>query len=246
MMKLFYSPFHIFIHKSVVVIHESGVQDRVEYVPTFPFNNTNGEDVKGQYPMSEINPLGKVPTLALDDGSVIYGSQAIVEYLDSLTTSGTRLFAEEGPKRWDALRRLALGDTVFEVGVLMGIEGRIPPAEERPGLYEWIQPKIEKSFDLMEHEATSYKDFDIGHVALLQGISYTAALYQSRSEDPNYPKYDWRKGHPNIAAWFDETITRPSVRSHYDKPYEGDMSPAFHQRKVQEVIDAQRANGRRD
>ncbi len=245
MLKLFYSPFHMFIHKSLVVIHESGIQDQVECVPTFPFNNTDGKDVKGQYPMSEINPLGKVPTLALEDGKVLYGSQAVVEYLDSLTTIGRRLFPDDGPKRWDALRRLALGDTVFEVGGQMGIEGRIPPAKERPGLYEWIQPKIEMSFDLMEKEAKTYKGFDIGHVALLQAISYTAALCQARSDEPNYPNYDWRKGHHKLAAWFDETVTRTSVRAHYNKPYEGDMSPEFHQKKIREVIETQKANGMR-
>ncbi len=59
-------------------------------------------------------------------------------------------------------------------------------------------------------------------------------------------RYDWRKDHPKLAAWFAETIARPSVRSHYDKAYEGDMSPEFFNKKVQEVIAVQKANGLRD
>ncbi len=240
MMRLFYSPFHGFIHKSLVVIHESGVADRIMYVPTFPFRNTSGEAVYGQYPMTAINPLGKVPTLALPDGTALYGSQCVVEYLDSLS-AGTRLFPADGPQRWDALRRLALGDTLFELAVQMSIEGRVPVAEPRPGLFEWLQPKMAASFDLLEQEAPGYDGFDIGHVALLQGISYSAAAYESRVDDPYYPEFDWRSGRPNLSAWYDEAITRPSVQSHFNKAYEGDMSPEFHQRQVSAVLAARSA-----
>ena len=64
-MKLFYSPFHTFIHKSLVAAHEAGVHEQVTYVPTYPFFNNDGEDVSGQYSLAPINPLDKVPTLAL-------------------------------------------------------------------------------------------------------------------------------------------------------------------------------------
>ena len=239
-MKLFYSPFHGFVHKSLVVIHESGLGDRVEYVPTFPFRNTAGEDVNRKYPMLEVNPLGKVPSLALDDGTVLYGSQSLVEYLDSLS-SGTRLFPEDGPRRWDALRRLALGDTVFELSVQMSIEGKIPAGEVRPGLYEWLQPKMQASFDLMEQEAGDYGQFDIGHVGQLQGISYSSRMYDGRADDPAFPTFSWREGRPALSAWYDEIITRPSIAGHLNQPYQGDMSPENHHRHVQELLQTQSA-----
>lgn len=240
MMRLFYSPFHGFVHKSLVVMHEAGVADQIITVPTFPFRNTAGEAVYGQYPMTELNPLGKVPTLALADGTVLYGSQCVVEYLDALS-KGPRLYPPDGSRRWDALRRLALGDTIFELGVQMALEGRQPPAEPRPALYDSLQAKIVASFDLMEQEAASYTDFDIGHVGLLQGISYSAMIYSARAEDPLYPDFDWRAGRPGLAAWYDKTITRPSVQSHLNKPYEGDMSPEFHRQQVQAVLAARGA-----
>ena len=70
-------------------------------------------DVAGQYDLSKLTPLGKVPCLALEDGTVLYGSQTIVEFLDAQRETN-RLYPGDGPKRWDALRRLALGDTLFE------------------------------------------------------------------------------------------------------------------------------------
>ncbi len=49
------------------------------------------------------NPLSKIPTLILDDGTSLYDSRAICEYLDSLH-DGPKLFPP-APLRWDALRR---------------------------------------------------------------------------------------------------------------------------------------------
>ena len=41
-MKLFYSPFHTFIHKVLVTIHEAGLWDDVTFVPTYPFKKPPG------------------------------------------------------------------------------------------------------------------------------------------------------------------------------------------------------------
>ncbi|MGI9228910.1 MAG: hypothetical protein ACR2P9_03525, partial [Gammaproteobacteria bacterium] len=61
-MRLFYSPFHSFIHKVLVTIHEAGLWDATTFVPTYPFKNRDGEDQGDRYSIKAINPLGKVPT----------------------------------------------------------------------------------------------------------------------------------------------------------------------------------------
>ena len=54
------------------------------------------------------NPVGKIPTLVLDDGTAIYDSLTICEYLDS-RVAGTRLFpaaaagAVDAALTWHAL-----------------------------------------------------------------------------------------------------------------------------------------------
>ena len=68
-MKLFYSPFHTFIHKVLVTIHEVGLWDDVTFVPTYPFFNRNGEAQGDRYSIAAINPLGKVPTPCLNQPS---------------------------------------------------------------------------------------------------------------------------------------------------------------------------------
>lgn len=240
-MKLFYSPFHSFIHKSLVAAHEAGVHEQITYVPTYPFRNNDGEDVSGQYSLAPINPLDKVPTLALDNGQVIYGSQAVCEYFDSLRTSGDPLFPKGGPARFEAITRLALADTLFELTVQMVMEGWHPKEEQHVSTFEWIWPKIERGLAQFEAEAKAgYDTFDIGHVGMLQMISYTDFRNKFYGEgDPVNPGFDWRAGRPALSGWFDRVSERPSVTWFWNRDFEGDKSAAFFRKNVNEVLTAQ-------
>ena len=236
-MRLFYSPFHKFIHKAVVAAHERSVWSDIIVVPTYPFNNLDGEPQGDRYSLTPINPLGKVPTLALDDGMVIYGSQAICEYFDSIGT-GAKLFPPEGASRWDAITRLALGDTLFEVTVILSMESARAEGDRRQSVYEWLWPKVIAGLDRMERYAkTGFERFDIGQIAMLQGISYLDCRSTVFEQwDPLYPNYDWRVGRENLTAWWDETVERPSVQSHFMVDFRGDDSPEFFQENLAIVL----------
>lgn len=240
MFKLFYSPFHTFVHKVLVTAHECGLWDDITFVPTFPFRNNDGEDVAGRYSIAELNPLDKVPTLATETGQVIYGSQSICEFLDA-NAKANRLYPEPGPARWDAISRLALCDTMFETTVILVMEQWHPEAEQRIGLFEWIWPKIIRGLDALERDAARGWDrFDVGHASMLHAISYIGFRVEFyEAKDPLHPTFDWRANRPNLAAWYDEALQRPSVQAHYMKDFEGDRSPEFHRRMVDEVLAAQ-------
>ncbi|HBO13005.1 MAG TPA: glutathione S-transferase [Halieaceae bacterium] len=240
-MKLFYSPFHTFIHKSLVAAHEAGVHEQVTYVPTYPFFNNDGEDVSGQYSLAPINPLDKVPTLALDSGQVVFGSQAIIEYFDSQRSNGEPLFPATGPERFDAITRLALSDMMFELTVQMVMEGWYPKEEQHLKTFTWVWPKIERGLaELNARAEKGWDRFDVGHVGMLQMISYTDFRNAFYGEgDPVHPGFDWRAGHDALAAWYDEAIQRPSVTWFFNKDFEGDRSAAFFRAQVNEVLEAQ-------
>ena len=246
-MKLFYSPFHTFIHKVLVTAHEAGLWDRITFVPTYPFKNRSGEDQGDAYSIAALNPLDKVPTLALDDGQVVYGSQAIVETLDGLSVSGRHLYPSAGPARWEALTRLALADTIFETTVQLVMEGWQPPERQRLSLFEWIWPKIIGGFDRLEaYCERGFEDFDIGQAAMLHAISYTdfrVRFYDAK--DPLNPDFDCFAHRPHLKRWWEEAIERPSVRSHYHVDFEGDDSPEFLKAQVAEVLALQKENGTR-
>lgn len=242
-MKLFYSPFHTFVHKVLVTAHECGHWGRLERVATFPFKNAEGEDQGDAYDISALNPLGKVPTLATDEGQVVFGSQAICEYLDA-TATARRMYPEPGPARWDALARLALCDTIFESTVQMVMEQWKPEAEWSPTLFEWLWPKFNRGLDKLEADARrGWDTFDVGHASMLHAISYLgfrAEFYDAK--DPIYPEYNWREGRPALSDWYDEAMQRPSVQSHYMQDFEGDSSAENCQRAVHEVLALQAAH----
>lgn len=240
-MKLFYSPFHDFVHKALVVAYEASVADDIERVPTFPFRDCAGKWVAGQYDVSALNPLGQVPFLTLDDGFVVYSSQVVVEYLDSLSP-GVRLYPQEGPARVDALRRLSLGDSVFEFAVRMVTECWRDPDEQRADIFDWLWPKIIRSYDLLEKDSTSMTGFDIGHAGLLQGVSFVDMFAAGNEAVPGNPCIEWKTRWPALAEWLAKTVERPSVAWHYKKPYTGNMSADYHAAAVADVLARQAAH----
>jgi len=236
-MKLFYSPFHGFIHKVLVTAHATGHWDDIEFVPTYPFRNRDGEDQGDDYSIADLNPLDKVPTLITDDGMSVYGSEPVCRYLDH-TSRAARVYPEPGPALWDALRRHDRAQTVFEGTVQMNMEGWYPEEERHMGLYRWMWPKILRSFDEMEAEADGWGDgLDIGHICTLHALSYLdfgSKFYEA--VDPLYPRYDFREGRPRLAAWYERITRHPSVASHWNVDFEGDDSAANCQRHVREAV----------
>ena len=235
-MKLFYSPFHNFVHKVLVVIHEADLQDQVELIPTFPFRNLDREWVEGSYDVSALTPLGKVPFIALDNGETLYASQVVCEYLDSF--SKQPLYPANNSMRFDALRRLAIGDAIFEFAVQLSMEGWREEQDRRGDLYHWLWPKIDASMEQLNLEAANCMSFDIGHAGSLQGISYLDAWAAGNEDIPENTCIDWRSRWPGLSSWFNEAVQRPSVQSHYKIPFSGDSSIEQHQLAVAAILGA--------
>lgn len=242
MLTLFYSPFHTFIHKVLVTAHECGLWDDIDFVATFPFKNLEGEDQGDAYDISALNSLDKVPTLATETGQVIYGSQAICEFLDA-NSKARRMYPPPGPGRWEALTRLATGDTIFETTVQMVAEQWQPKEQWNMRVFQSLWPKFIAALDRLDREARGWRDFDVGHAALLHAISYLgfrAEFYEAK--DPIHPNFNWRENRPALSDWFDEAITRPSVLAHYNRDFSGDTSAARCQEAVRRVLALQEAH----
>src|SRR5580698_4480098 len=122
-MKLHWSPRSPFVRKVMVVVHELGLADRITCVRTV------AASTKPHAELMRDNPLSKIPTLVLDDGTVIYDSPVICEYLDSLD-GAPKLHPAEPKARLEALRRQALGDGFLDLLVLLRDERtRAQPSE---------------------------------------------------------------------------------------------------------------------
>ncbi len=72
-----------------------------------------------------LNPLVRVPTLVLDDGTVLSESHAILDYLDSLVPAGQRMFPAAEPERHRAIRVAALATGLGDKAVSLFYEQRL-------------------------------------------------------------------------------------------------------------------------
>jgi len=196
-MKLHWSPRSPFVRKVMVCAHELGLAERLEKVrSTVAMSRPNAEVMKD-------NPLGKLPTLLLEDGSALYDSAVICEYLDGLARG--KLFPK-GAARWQALRWHALGDGMLDVLILWRNQ-RDQPVERQ--VREWLSGfalKIEKSFVTVERELPGLRKapFGIGQIAIGCALGYI---------DFRFPDMDWRRRHPLVGAWFEEISQRPSMQA---------------------------------
>jgi glutathione S-transferase len=149
------------------------------------------------------NPLSKIPTLVLDDGSSLYDSAVICEYLDSLH-SGAQLFPAGGFARWSALRRQALGDGFLDLLLLWRYERqREQPSQAQ---LDAFSTKYKATMQYLEQEASALDatPFGIGHIAIGCSLSYL---------DFRFLHLDWRSAHPQIAGWHATFAERPSAKA---------------------------------
>ena len=92
LMTLHWSPRSPYVRKVMIAVHEMGLTDRIRTVRTIVGGTTPHAE------LMKINPLGKIPTLELEDGTVIYDSPVVIEYLDTLHT-GPKLYPLSWPER---------------------------------------------------------------------------------------------------------------------------------------------------
>ena len=117
--------------------------------------------------------------------------------------------------------------------------------EQRLEFFQWIWPKIIRGCDRLESACRQgFDGFDIGQAAMLHAISYMdfrAKFYSAG--DPLHPDFDCFDGRPNLLAWWEDALQRPSVTSHYNVDFEGDDSVEYCQQNVREVLVAQGQQG---
>ena len=205
-MRLLFTPNPDYIHKVLVVAHEAGVLDQLEFERQVPF----APDTT----VHETNPLGKVPTLIMDNGEPLYGGLLICEYLDSKAPAGRSLFPPP-PLRWRALRQMVLGDGMFDATTNMRVESWRGPESWHEDYLARERAKIVRCLDQMERDASAFEadQFHIGHVCFAGGLSYLELRNPVREValEPGDGDFEWRTGRPHLSAWFEAVQTRPSI-----------------------------------
>lgn len=198
-MKIFGSPGSPFVRKVRVIAAEKGIE--VEYVVDRP--SAPGSHVP------QLNPLGKIPVLQLDDGDTIYDSVVIGEYLEGLKPE-PRLVPQDFAGRIAVKRFEALGDGLAEVAVTLSHDlGPMSDPDKRPA---WISRQEQK----LERVLNAYTDRLQGRSWLhgdAFGLADICAGYALSYLDQVLPAVDWRSGHAQLSSYAQRLMARPSFRS---------------------------------
>jgi glutathione S-transferase len=198
-MKLYATATSPFVRKVLVVAHERRLLGRIEQVVLRP------SPLKANPELSRANPLNKIPALVLDDGTVLYDSGVICEYLDALE-GRPLLVPASGAERWRVLRLHALADGVIEAGVLVYYErAQRPPAHQWQPWVDGQLEKVRQGLDALDAEAASFG----GGAMNLGMIGAAAAIGWLGFREVCEPL----SGRSNLARWYAEFSERPSMRA---------------------------------
>jgi glutathione S-transferase len=166
-----------------------------------PFEVANPMAPDSTVPAS--NPLGKVPVLIRDDGSPLYDSRVIVEYLDALGSGPLLIPASE---RVEVRRLEALADGVLDAGVLIRLETLRPEGERSPAWIERQSDKVRRGLAALSAELGARDWFFAGRLTLAD-VACGACLGWLAFR---LPQFDWAAGHPPLSRLMQRLESRPS------------------------------------
>ena len=197
-MKLTFSPASPFARKVRIAAIETGLIDKIELVASTVAPGQANEEY------SRITPLKKLPVLITDNGEVILDSYVIVEYLDELAGGG-KLIPASGPARWKVKSDHSLLQGMLDSMLLCRYEKAV-----RPQGLQWQawsddhwnrawqgMARFDKQADVLS------RPLDIVQIALVCVLGYA---------DFRFADCGWRKAYPNLDAFHEKMLTRPSVK----------------------------------
>ena len=191
MLTLRSSPSSPFVRKVRIAASVLGLDREIGLAPADTMNAS--DTVRLQ------NPLGKIPALVLEDGTVLFDSRVILEYLDH-RAGGGRIIPTDIDARLAALRLQALADGIMDASVLLVYEGRWrAPERHEPKWIEHQADKVERTLAALEAAPPALSPTpDVGQIALACALGYRDFRFGEA----------WRRDHPRLVAWLDRFAAR--------------------------------------
>jgi len=177
------SPFGRKVRMAIDVL---GLTERVSVTPADPQDENDT--------LRQQNPLGKMPCLVRADGSTIYDSGIIIEFLQDVAGS-QRLLAKSGDARFAALTRSRLADGILDAAILIVYDGRYRPGAPPSEL--WLahqRGKINRGLAAFQAAPPDPHQTDIVAIGLACALGYLDWRKQ----------VDWRAGYPGLIGWLDK------------------------------------------
>lgn len=153
----------------------------------------------------EHNPLGKIPVLLLDDGTPLFDSRVIVEYLDNVTPNN-KLMPAPNRERMEVKRWEALADGLLEAAVATFLEGKRPKQKQDGATIARQREKIQRTLDYMAKELGENPwcmgtHFSLADIAVGVALGYL---------DFRFADIEWRPAYPGLARIHEKLMQRPA------------------------------------
>jgi glutathione S-transferase len=199
-MRLLYTTGSPFARLARIALLETGLDARVakqELTRTRLYSPQS--DVLG------LNPIGRVPTLELDDGTILTESKLILDYIDALNP-GPKLLPRDGSDGWRTLAEMGQALGLLE-GIVTWMRALLPPEPQRA--VEAIAReamRVNRAADALEGAIAggAYAGrLNAAHIVLGTALGLV---------DPRLPVWKWREGRPGLSAWYDAIAARASFR----------------------------------
>jgi glutathione S-transferase len=198
-MKLLHSPTSPYARKVRIVAAEKKLELELELADPW---NPNPE-------LAKVNPLGKVPALIMDDGTSVFDSRVIVEYLDGLSPVH-RLIPDTSRDRIAVKRWEAVADGLCDAAILARLENARPDKNESSQKQITRQlDKISACVDEMARELGE-REHCVGNALSLADIAAGCALGYLKLR---YADIAWDTAHPNLARLYKKLAARASFKT---------------------------------
>jgi glutathione S-transferase len=145
------------------------------------------------------NPIGKIPALIIENGTVLYDSPVILEYLDH-RAGGGKIIPKEANARFAALTLEALCDGILDACILLVYEGRWRPADMHVKKWtDYQSDKVKRAFDVLEAAPPAIDPMpNVGQITLACALGYQDLRFEGK----------WRKDYPRLVKWLDDFAAR--------------------------------------
>jgi glutathione S-transferase len=195
-MKLLASLASPYTRKVRIVLAEKKIDCDMEFVDVAPVDN----------PVNAHNPLGKIPALVLDDGTALYDSRVIVEFLDGKSPIG-RLIPEDLRDRVAVRRWEALADGVLDAGLLVRYESLRDKRERSKDWSDKQLARMKRGMAQMAGELAE-KFWCHGERYSLADIAVGCCLGWLGFRKPG--DVDWHRDYPQLARHYEKLMARPA------------------------------------
>lgn len=163
-------------------------------------------------PIHQHNPLGKVPTLVLDNGDALYDSKVIVEYLDLLPADNV-LIPQDTDLKVQVRRWEALADGLCDAAVAVMLEQRRDQAQQVQTVLDRQMRKVTQALTTLNQDLHKKKwcvneTFSLADIALGASLGYVDLRFKGHRWDGK----TWQEQFPNVAKHYGVLVKRPSFK----------------------------------